>query len=135
MCIGSLVRRSNWTSRSVVENEDFKVFWDLNLNVLCSILVDKREISKIAIPGDAQVKIQRTGQEKIKNHQIFEVIEKLWKLKNVAVVRIVIGGALGAVSDMFEMYTGELNVTIRVKTPVEPLGALWFAPIVIGQAV
>lgn len=119
----------------MVENEDFKVFWDLNLNVLCSILVDKREISKIAIPGDAQVKIQRTGQEKIKNHQIFEVIEKLWKLKNVAVVRIVIGGALGAVSDMFEMYTGELNVTIRVKTPVEPLGALWFAPIVIGQAV
>ena len=40
----------------MVENEDFKVFWDLNLNVLCSILVDKREISKIAIPGDAQVK-------------------------------------------------------------------------------
>lgn len=53
----------------------------------------------------------------------------------MAVVRIVIGGALGAVSDMFEMYAGELNVTIRVKTPVDPLGALWFAPIVIGQAV
>ena len=49
--------------------------------------------------------MQRTGQEKIKNHQILEVIEKLWELKNVTVVRIVIGGALGAVSDMFEMYT------------------------------
>lgn len=39
------------------------------------------------------------------------------------------------ISDMFEIWSGELNVTIRVKTPVGPLGALWFAPIVIGQAV
>ena len=61
--------------------------------------------------------------EKIENYQLLQVIEKLWKLKKVVVVRIVIGGAFRAVSDMFEIYTGDLNVTIRVRTALGPLGA------------
>ena len=54
--------------------------------------------------------------EKIENYQLLQVIEKLRKLKKVVVVRIVIGGAFRAVSDMFEIYTGDLNVTISVRT-------------------
>ena len=61
--------------------------------------------------------------EKIENYQLLQVIEKLWKLKKVVVVRIVIGGAFRAVSDMFEIYTGDRNVTIRVRTALGPLGA------------
>ena len=61
--------------------------------------------------------------EKIENYQLLQVMEKLRKLKKVVVVRIVIGGAFRAVSDMFEIYTGDLNVTIRVRTALGPLGA------------
>ena len=38
----------------------------------------------------------------------------MYKLKKVTVVAFVIG-ALGAVSDLFEKYTGKLNVTIRLE--------------------
>ena len=38
----------------------------------------------------------------------------MWKLKKVTVVLIVIG-ALGAASDMFEKYIGKLDVTIRLE--------------------
>ena len=61
--------------------------------------------------------------EKVENYQLLQVIEKLRKLKKVVVVRIVIGRAFTDVSDMFEMYTGDLNVTIRVRTELGPLGA------------
>ena len=38
----------------------------------------------------------------------------MYKLKKVTVVAFVIG-AMGAVSDLFEKYTGKLNVTIRLE--------------------
>ena len=38
----------------------------------------------------------------------------MYKLKKGTVVAFVIG-ALGAVSDLFEKYTGKLNVTIRLE--------------------
>ena len=66
---------------------------------ISSSLISK--ISKIvdfAIPGDARVKDKEL--EKIENYQHVDVIGKQWKLKKVAVMRIVIA-ALGAVSDMF----------------------------------
>ena len=43
-----------------------------------------------------------------------EEIGKMWRLKKVTVVPIVIG-ALGAVSHMFEKYMGKLDVTIRLE--------------------
>ena len=76
------------------------------------------KIVDFAIPGDARIKYKE--MEKTENYQLLQVIEKLWK--KVVVVRIVIGGALRAVSDMFEIYTGDLNVTIRVRTASGPLG-------------
>ena len=52
-------------------------------------------ISKIvdfALPGDARIKYKE--MEKIEDYQLLQIIEKLWKLKKVVVVRIAIGGAL-----------------------------------------
>ena len=83
-------------------------------------------ISKIvdfAIPGDARIKYKE--MEGVENYKLLQVIERLWKLKKGVVVRIVIGGALRAVSDMFEIYTGDPNVTIRVRTALGPLGACY----------
>ena len=88
------------------------------------IFVDKQareaKIIDIAIPGDARVKDKEL--EKIEKYQLLrEERGNMWRLKKVTVVLIVIG-ALGAVSDMFEKYTGKLDVTIRLeviqKTPL-----------------
>ena len=109
----------------MVENEGFKVLWDLN--VQCDrmvearrpdiIFVDKQareaKIIDIAIPGDARVKDKEL--DKTEKYQLFrEEIGKMWRLKKVTVVPIVIG-ALGAVSEMFKKYMGKLDVTIRLK--------------------
>ena len=109
----------------MVENEGFKVLWDFN--VQCDrmvearrsdiIFVDKQareaKIIDIAIPGDARVKDKEL--EKIEKYQLLrEEIGKMWRLKKVTVVPIVIG-ALEAVSDMFEKYMGKLAVTIRLE--------------------
>ena len=75
--------------------------------------VKEAKIIDIAIPGDARVKDKEL--EKREQHQFLrEEIGKLYKLKKVTVVAFVIG-ALGAVSDLFEKYTGKLNVTIRLE--------------------
>lgn len=62
-----------------------------------------RKIVDFVIHGDARIKYKE--MEKIESYQLLQVIEKLWKRQKVVVVRIVIGGALRAVSDMFEIYT------------------------------
>ena len=94
--------------------ENFKVLWDSN--VQCDKIVEARRpdivflnkqakeamIIDIAIPGDAQVK--DTELEKIEKYQLRgEEIRKLWKLKKVTVVPVVIG-ASGAVSDKFDKH-------------------------------
>ena len=92
----------NHTPERVVENEGFKVLWDFN--VQCDrmvearrpdiIFVDKQareaKIIDIAIPGDARVKDKEL--EKIEKYQLLlEEIGKMWRLKKVTVVPIVIG--------------------------------------------
>ena len=101
----------------MVENEGFKVLWDFN--ILCDrmvearrpdiIFVDKKareaKIIDIAIPGDARVKDREL--EKIEKYHLFrEEIGKMWRVKKVTVVPVVIR-ALGAVYDMFEKYIWE----------------------------
>ena len=67
----------------------------------------------IAIPGDARVKDKEL--EKIEKYQLLsKEISKLWKLKKVTVVPVVIR-ALGAVFDMFDKHMERLGTTIRLK--------------------
>ena len=113
------------TPQQVVENTGFKVLWDFN--VQCDRMVEARrpdiifidkqareaKIIVITMPGDAQVK-DKELEKKEKYQFPQEEIGKLWKLKKVTVVPIVIG-TLGPVSNMLGKYTGKLNVTIRIE--------------------
>ena len=81
------------------------------------IFVDKQameaKIIDIAIPGDARVKDEEL--EKIeKYHLLREEIRKLWKLKKMTVLPVVIG-ALGAVSDMLKKHMEKLGTTSRLE--------------------
>ena len=79
------------------------------------IFVDKQakeaKFIDIVLPGDARVK-DKELENREKYQFLREEIRKLWKLKKVTFVPIVIG-ALGTVSQMFKKYAGKLNVTIR----------------------
>ena len=85
-----------------VENEEVKVLWDVNVqcdNVIEArrpdiILIDKKErrriIIDIAVPADVRVGGKRKGEN--------GKVPRLWKLKIVEVVPVVMG-ALGSVRE------------------------------------
>ena len=96
----------------VVENAGFKNLWDLNLpyNRMVDarrpdiIFYDKQakeaKVIDMALPGNSRVKDKKL--EKTEKYQLLcEKIGKVWKMKKVTVVPIVIG-AFAAVSDMFK---------------------------------
>ena len=97
-----------------VENEEIKVLWDINIqcdNLIEArrpdlIVIDKKEqkgiIIDIAVPTDVRV------EEKER-----EII-RLWKLRNVEIVPVVIG-ALGSVSVEFDRWMGKLGITCNVQ--------------------
>ena len=87
----------------VVENEELKVLWDINFqcdNVIEArrpdivvVIIDKKErkgiIIDIAVPVDVRVGIKE--REKVEKYQDLKgEIGRLWKLKMVEVVTIVI---------------------------------------------
>ena len=90
---------------------DYKIYWDFMIQ--CDrvieakkpdfILIEKRtkevKIIDIVIPGYERVKDKEIG--KLEEYQILkEAVRRLWKMKTVTVMPIVIG-ALGAVSQRF----------------------------------
>ena len=90
-----------------VENEEVKVLWDINVqcdNVIEArrqdrSVIDKKErkgiIIDIAVPAD--VRVGEKEREKVGKYQnLKREIGRLWKLKMVEVVPVVIG-ALGSV--------------------------------------
>ena len=91
-----------------VEHEEIKVLWGINIqcdNLIEArrpdlIVIDKKEqkgiIIDIAIPAD--VRVEEKEKEKVKMYQdLKKEIRRLWKLRNVETVPVVIG-ALGSVS-------------------------------------
>ena len=97
-----------------VENEEIKVLWDIN--ILCDnliearrpdlIVIDKKEqkgiIIDIAVPAD--VRVEEKEKEKVEKYQdLKKEIRRLWKLRNVEIVLVVIG-ALGSVSAEFDRW-------------------------------
>ena len=87
-----------------VENEEIKVLWDINIQCeylidarrLDVIVIDKKEqkriIIDIAVPADVRVE----EKEKVEKYQdLKREIRRLWKLRNVEIVPVVIG-ALGS---------------------------------------
>ena len=81
------------------------------------MLIAKRtkdvRIIDIAIPGDKRVKDKEI--EKLEKYQMLkEEVRRLWKMKTVTVLPIVIG-ALGAVSQRFTGYVNKVGANIRLE--------------------
>ena len=108
---------------AVVENEEIKVLW--NINIQCNNLIetrrpdltvtDKKEqkgiIIDIALPADVRVEKEK---ERMKKYQdLKKEITRLWKMRNVEIVPVVIG-ALGSVSAEFDRWMGKLGITCNL---------------------
>ena len=113
-----------------VENEKVKLLWDVNIqrdNVIEArrldiVVVDKKEhkriIIDIAVPDD--VRVGEKELEKVEKYkELKREIGRLWKLKHVEVVPVVIG-ALGSVTKDFEKWIKKLrtayNIGVMQKT-------------------
>ena len=128
MWIGkTLERAESWYEQKpegVVESETFKVLWDFT--VQCELKIDAKRpdivfidkerevvITDVAIPGDDRVEGKEL--EKLEKYQLLkDEIAKVWRMRKVIVVPIVIG-ALGAVSVNFKEYMRQIGVNVRLE--------------------
>ena len=128
MWIGkTLERAKSWYEQKpegVVESETFKVLWDFT--VQCErkidakrpdiVFIDKERevvITGVAIPGDDRVEGKEL--EKLEKYQLLkDEIAKVWRVRKVIVVPVVIG-ALGAVSVNFKEYMKRIGVYVRLE--------------------
>ena len=128
MWIGkTLERAKSWYEQKpegVVESETFKVLWDFT--VQCGrkidakrpdiVFIDKERevvITGVAIPGDDRVEGKEL--EKLEKYQLLkDEIAKVWRVRKVIVVPVVIG-ALGAVSVNFKEYMKRIGVNVRLE--------------------
>ena len=80
------------------------------------IVIDKKKqkriIIDIAIPAD--VRVEEKEKEKVRKYNdLKKEIRRLWKLRNVEIIRLLIG-ALGSVSAEFDKWIGKLGITCNV---------------------
>ena len=107
-----------------MESENFKILWDFTIQ--CDrrvearrpdiVFVGKKErevvIIDVAIQGDDRVKDKEL--EKVEKYQLLkDEIAKVWQMRKVIVVPVVIG-ALGAVSVNFKEYMRQIGVKVRL---------------------
>ena len=110
--------------KGVVENDDVKLIWDINIqcdNIIEArrpdlILVDKKGKScitvDIAVPGDCRV--HEKELEMIEKYQNLKIeLKRLWSLKTVQIVPVVIG-ALGCINKGFRRWMGILGITLSI---------------------
>ena len=98
-------------SEGAVVNEKIKVLW--NINIQCDNLIEARQpdlivigkkeqkeiIIDTAVPADIRVEEK---EKKVEKYQDFKKeIRRLWKLRNLETVPVVIG-ALGSISEEFD---------------------------------
>ena len=123
-----LERANSWYGQNpegVVESENFKILW--NFTVQCYrkiearrpdvVFIDKKEREVViingAILGDDRVKDKEL--EKLEKYQLLkDEIAKVWRMRKVIVVPVVIG-ALGAVSVNFNEYMRQIGVNVRLE--------------------
>ena len=123
-----LERSRNWYEHKpegVVESDDVKILWDFMIQ--CDRMVEHRKpdivvvekseksclIIDVAVPGDTRV--EGKEDEKIEKYQeLRQEIVKLWKMKKVEIVPVVIG-ALGAVSVGISGWLKKLDINIKVE--------------------
>ena len=90
-----------------VENEEIKVLWDINIQ--CDNLIEAREPDLIVIDKKEQKEIITVE----KYQDLKKEIRRLWKLRHVEIVPVVIG-ALVSASAEFDRWMGKLGITCNV---------------------
>ena len=66
------------------------------------------------LPVPADVRVEEKEKEKVEKYQdLKREIRRLWKLRNIEIVPVVIG-ALGSVSTEFDRWMGKLGITCNV---------------------
>ena len=107
-------------AEKILENERCKLLWDFDLKtdrVISArrpdlLIVDKESreatIIDVAVPGDSRVASKET-EKQTKYRDLAIELQRLWELRKVKVVPIVIG-ALGAVTPMLSKYLREISV-------------------------
>ena len=96
------------------ENEEIKILWDINIqcdNLIEArrpdlIVIDKKEQKgiNIYIAVPANVRVEEKEKEKVEKYQdLKNEIRRLWKLRNVEIIPVVIE-ALGSVSAGFDRW-------------------------------
>ena len=109
----------------VAENDEVKILWDMQVQTDHEItarrpdilILKKKEASviiiDISVPGDTRIK--DTEQEKILKYQdLKREIKRLWKLKSVKVVPIIVG-ALGAVTPNLRKHLDEVDCNLSIS--------------------
>lgn len=118
-----LEHHEKWYEHSpegVVENDEVKILWDINIqcdNVITArrpdiVIINKQErlctIVDVAIPTD--VRVSDKEKEKIEKYQdLKREIARLWKIRKVQIIPIVIG-ALGSVTKEFNKWVEKLGI-------------------------
>ena len=116
----------NHHAEKVLENESVKLLWDFHIQTdhkveHCRpdlILVDKKKkealIIDVAVPGDTRIK--KAEQTKIEKYQdLKRELKKIWHLRDVKVIPVVIG-ALGAVTSKFKEHLKSVHCPFAVST-------------------
>ena len=124
----ALERANSWYEQKpegVVESENFTILWDFT--VQCDqkigtrrpdiVFIDEKErevvIIDFAMSGDDRVKDKEL--EKLEKYQLLkDGIAKVWRMRKVIVVPVVIG-ALGAVPVNFKEYMKRMGVNVRLE--------------------
>lgn len=107
-------------AEKVLENDDYKLLWDMDIKtdkVIKErrpdiIIVKKRSreafLIDVAVPGDTRIKEKEI--EKVTKYQDLAVeLQRLWELRKVKVIPIVIG-ALGAIPSALPAYLKSMQV-------------------------
>ena len=123
-------RAERWydhTPEPVLENDEHKILWDFQIqtdhqlknNRPDLVVVDKKArdciILDVACPFDTRI-IQKENEKVEKYQDLKREIKRLWKLKKVSIVPIVIG-ALGTISHRFHDWLFKS----KIECPVEML--------------
>ena len=121
-------RGVNWYShepQGVSENGEVKVLW--NLMIQCDHMIECRRpdivvvdkirrqcmVIDIAVPGDSRV--AKKEEEKIEKYEeLRQEIMKIWKMKKVVVVPVVVG-ALGVVSKKLKKWIDRMEINIKIE--------------------
>ena len=130
-----------------MENTEVKILWDFNVetdHVIVHrrphiVVLEKKEkkalLIDIAVPGD--VRVEEKEEEKVTKYQcLAREVKRLWQLKNVNVILIVVG-TLCTIPKKLEVYVekGEIEVSVGLLQKVALLGTARILRRVFGEDV